>query len=202
MLLTPEQLAWLRERLVPQANPDDLQKTYEFEHALNQTRRLARVFQSEPRGDQCNQFRWWVLFFCTGEQCLTQDQAPIARSIRGGTRLLSCAKMDLVAYNEHIALEQTLQGQGFSSALYEAEERLYKAWNVREIHLTALGAGRTVWLKARFGFKPVRPGLLAESFGEWAHKHGKDPSVPPAPHLYPSAFLDELTELKLFKVLP
>lgn len=201
MLLTSTQLVWLRQSLVPLASDHDLERAYDFEHALNQRRQLERVFTFEPRGSQGHQFRWWVLFFCGSARSLTQDNAPVSRSIIGGTKLIRSAGTGLVAYNERIDLEQTFHGQGFSTALYKAEEQLYKNWKVQEVHLTALGVGRTVWLKPKFGFSPVRPGMLAESFKEWAHKHRVSPEVPSAPHLYPPAFLDQLSELKLFKVL-
>lgn len=193
--LEPHICEWLRENLQVVVSDDDLATTYDFAHAFNAHRELAKQ-QTSSVGDE--NLLWQIEFFdANGAKPL---EAPLARRIFAAVKLYSVRAKGVVALNAHLALRAGNEKQGFGRVIYAREDELYRRWGVREIHLKALGDGPIVWIK-KFNFVPQRPQFLAEEYRAWAPRNGYSATPPTDPINYPDAFLSHHEGLMLYKVL-
>jgi GNAT superfamily N-acetyltransferase len=193
LLLTPEQHRALVQ-IVGVASPDDFERTYSFAHPLNARRGLKRArVDSQISGTR---FRWHLLFFEAGGACILEDEKPVSRSV-SVAELVSVQTRGLVVSNETLYLDAQYQSKGFARALYAAELELHGRWGVREVWLRAQREGLLVWMRREFGFRPTDPGALRKRYKFWL---GSTP--PEDPIEYPEAFLRQLQDVQLFKVIP
>jgi len=95
-----------------------------------------------------------------------QRVRPAWRTLSGsevvgqGNRSLWLEGDELVAENSTFFPQQEFNDLGIGSALYVAQERLYRALGVRRVTLLAVDVGVYVW--ARQGFAFLRPETLAD----------------------------------------
>ncbi len=190
MRLNRDALEFLRQHVAAVADTD-LATTYAFEHPLNAEQLLA--FQRV----EFDEFTWGVWIRST--TCFVVE-APIMRRISPNCGLLGSEASGLVAFNEACMILQEFRRNKLGRAVYTAEERLYRAWGVREIQMRAAEQGRWVWVR-KFNFLPSDPGTFAEAYADWAVGEGVDPSPPEKAADYPEAFLSTLPPIILYKEL-
>lgn len=96
-------------------------------------------------------------------------------------------------------MKVAFQHQLFATALYAAEEALYRRWGIREIQIHAAWDGRVVW--PRMGFLPKEPEAMLIAMEEWQLREGWRGPLPSAFNHYPAEFLLSLDYILLYKVL-
>jgi hypothetical protein len=193
LTLTADQLDGLRKN-VPKASEDDLQRAYSFEHPLNARRTLKRAWIDSYA--RATKFRWHLLFFEPTGNCILESRIPVARSATIA-QLVSVETEGLVAANETLYLDGQYQNRRFATALYGAEMELYMRWGVQEIWLRAQRDGLVVWMKPEFGFIPIDRKFFRRRYEAWR----RGSTLPADPIEYPEAFLKELQDVQLYKVI-
>lgn len=187
-------LAWLHG-LCPSAQPDDLDVTYNLSHPLNHSRTGAVSVQRASR------LFWKVEFFEAGGRPVLDGW--LARNLLPSFPLVSMPGTGVVVRNERLHVLLTYRGQGFASAVYDSEDRLYRRWGVREIHLTAEKDGPVVWVKKR-GFVPQDIELVRADWRRWCRRTGHPLEFPDDVSQLPEEFLlscYSAGHLELYKVL-
>jgi hypothetical protein len=143
---------------------------------------------------------WEVHFFAKDGTAVLEVE--LSRVLRAHEPLESSPENGRVVDNIIVWLRKEFKRQGFSRALYESEEILYRRWGVKEIHLQAVDDGRFVWIK-HFGFQPVPniARLLPAQYEAWSTEKGRAAVAIGSVVDYPDEFLASLGRLDLVKVL-
>ena len=199
MQLEANVVTWLDENLPDGAvDPFDLEETYS---GLDQDFvPTPTLIQQQLGRNWTPPFFKWRLTFAHADGREIVDP-PLQRKVYGDLPLYGGGR-GVVVENDAFHIQEPFQGKGFARAVCGSEEALFNRWGVREIHLTAIEAGRVVWLK-KFGFVPVYTSLLAEEYEAWHADHpalGPEPPLTPAE--YPVPFLYSLERIMLWKELP
>jgi GNAT superfamily N-acetyltransferase len=126
MLLDAETLAWLREHVPGPVAERDLADAYGFRHPLNARQELA---DAELPGWA---FAWAIWLYGPHEGPVLLY--PLERRIHPDIFLHSDESTGLVVQNEVFIVLAEFRRQGLATAVYAAEEALYRRWGVREIH--------------------------------------------------------------------
>ena len=194
MILSAQAVTWLHATLeAPSPASNDLEKTYDFSHALN-ARRECKELTQQPQ----QSLVWAIRFFDQNDEPILYGE--LKREVFAEFPLTSePGSRAAIAQNKLFWLADSFKKQGFARAIYEREMALYRSWGIREIHLTAVDDGLVVWIK-RFGFLPVKPDLLEEDYEGWARTWQRDPTPVPPCNL-PDDFLKSRDKLDLYKVL-
>ncbi len=192
-LLEPHLVGWLCARICPAADAHELDRPYAFRHDLNGSRRIDAAMV-----DDC--LNWEIKFQTPAGDELTEDHAPVHRAVGSDAGLWSGPGTGKVATNKALILKEPYHRQLFATALYGAETALYSRWNIREVQMVAMAAGREVW--PTMGFVPKEPEALRFAFRTWLRQQATPPREPPAELVdYPPEFLRTLSYLQLYKVL-
>jgi hypothetical protein len=187
---------WLRRCCNADAADDDLERTYEFPHALNGKRTLKKE-QVCPTTQSF--LLWWIEFFTSERQSVLEY--PLSRKYYPDHPLASRAGARAnIAFNAVLRVADQFKGNGFARAVYGVEEQLYRKWKVAEVQLNAIDDGCVVWIK-KFGFEPKDPEVLKEDFPGWARMNKLDPTVPERAADYPDSFLRSRQQLHVYKVI-
>lgn len=197
LLLPPESLSWLQERLPGEVQRGDLSEAYGFEHPLVGGVELDRAWvQQLPSQRQL--FRWWVVFTGNDGDPLLEE-GPLSRSLAPSAPLFrDTSEHGPVARNHSFFLKPAYQRQGIGRRVYASEDVLYRKWGVREVQVMATRAGPSVWVR-KFGFLPKEPEMLAVDYRGWARIRGLATTPPATPAEYPEDFLNSRPGLELYR---
>jgi GNAT superfamily N-acetyltransferase len=194
MRLSSAIMVLLRQVVAEVVSDDDLELTYAFVHELNGRREMRRILPLANRPG----IRWEIFFFSPEEQPLLDGW--LARFITNSLPLeRGKGERGLLVHNAWIELLPQYRLRGFARALYASEERLYRRWGVREVHIHAQKDGPVVWVK-HFDFDVADREQLAADWRSWASRHGH-PATMPDLAMLPREFLSRYDDLHLIKVL-
>lgn len=188
-------LQWLAAHAIV-GHEADLETTYAFKHEYNARREITE--QVTP-----NQSLRWRVDICATDGARVVE-SPIVRQIFPSSALWSPGRSTgVVVYNHAFILVEAFRHAGVGRALYDAEDRLYRRWTVREVHLQAQQDGLVVWPKLGFTTTPDRLALLRQEYTSWARRAKSAPPAvwPDALDEFPAEFLRSRGQLDMFKVL-
>lgn len=190
MVIAQETLDWLNGVGVSSPRPDDLDLTYSFKHPLSNGK--PSIAPRRPG----TSLTWCVRFHTAqGQEPLTY---PLMRTLIPNEALVG-GGTGRVVMKVVIDVKKEFQNQGLATAVHSAEKLLCNRWGVRQMHMLAVGAGRLVWLKPKFGYIPKDPEPFLEAFDKWRVGAGyaADPGTDFSK--YPKEFLVTVRELNLYQ---
>lgn len=197
MPLEESLVGWLRRTLCPTADDAELDRCYAFAHPLNADRDIA--CNGVDPDDATQTLNWHVRFYDEAHGCLHHDNSWASRAALPAMVRWGAGGVGPVALNHFFKLKVEFQKHGFATALYAAEEALYRRWGIVEIQIHALWAGRVVW--PRMGFLPKEPELMLIALRVWQEQEGWHGPLPSEFKNYPAEFLLNLDYILLYKVL-
>ena len=186
--------AWFPAHFAESTASTDLAAAYGFPHPLNHARRLRCSVLPPPIA----KLSWLAQFKDTTDQPVLQHD--LERTVRASAPLWSANRSGPVVMNLRFAVRELFRSQGFASAVYSAEENLFRYWGIAEVQLIASGLGPRIWVK-RFGFQPRDLARLRRRYTTWAERSRVGSPFPENLRELPDAFLDEQQRLELFKTI-
>ncbi|MFZ5477031.1 MAG: hypothetical protein ACOZNI_09680 [Myxococcota bacterium] len=194
MRLTREHASWLVTNIPgSHVRPDDLERTYTVHPPIPSAPALPHERRVAIDGDALV----WEVFLETDTSVAVSD-GWIARRLYAHIPFAGGIGEGAVAHHARLVLAPDFRRRTIGGTICANEERLYRRWGVREIHLHAKQDGPTVWI--RLGFAPRDPESLLAEFRRWAARRGHDPHLRDWADL-PGEFLRGYSWLPLIKVL-